>query len=74
MKKLDRDLIKTKCKTDDYSKIKKLNSNVEFSSDFIIGYPGETENDFLDTLELLEKIRFVNSYWICQKYRIYYIL
>jgi len=45
-----------------YSKIKKLNSNVEFSSDFIIGYPGETENDFLDTLELLEKIRFVNSF------------
>ena len=45
-----------------YNKIKKLNSDVEFSSDFIIGYPGETDKDFSDTLELLEKIRFVNSF------------
>ena len=47
---------------DIYFKIKKLNPDVEFSSDFIIGYPGETEKDFSDTLELLEKIRFVNSF------------
>ena len=47
---------------DIYSKIKKLNSDVEFSSDFIIGYPGETDKDFSDTLELLKKIRFVNSF------------
>ena len=47
---------------DVYFKIKKINPNVEFSSDFIIGYPGETEKDFSDTLELLEKIRFVNSF------------
>ena len=47
---------------DVYFKIKKLNSEVEFSSDFIIGYPGETEKDFSDTLDLLEKIRFVNSF------------
>ena len=47
---------------DVYFKIKKLNSEVEFSSDFIIGYPGETEKDFSDTLGLLEKIRFVNSF------------
>tara|TARA_B100000579_G_scaffold92248_1_gene72872 strand:+ start:209 stop:1540 length:1332 start_codon:yes stop_codon:yes gene_type:complete len=45
-----------------YYKIKKFNPNVEFSSDFIIGYPGETEKDFLDTLELLEKIKFINSF------------
>ncbi len=45
-----------------YSKIKKLNPNVEFSSDFIVGYPGETEKDFSDTLELLEKVRFINSF------------
>ena len=45
-----------------YFKIKKLNPEVEFSSDFIIGYPGETEKDFSDTLKLLEKIRFVNSF------------
>ena len=47
---------------DIYSKIKKLNPYVEFSSDFIIGYPGETERDFFDTLELLKKIRFINSF------------
>ena len=47
---------------DVYFKIKKLNPDVEFSSDFIIGYPGETEKDFSDTLELLEKIRFINSF------------
>jgi len=47
---------------DVYFKIKKINPDVEFSSDFIIGYPGETEKDFSETLRLLEKIRFVNSY------------
>jgi len=47
---------------DVYFKIKKLNPEVEFSSDFIIGYPGETEKDFSDTLKLLDKIRFVNSF------------
>ncbi len=47
---------------DIYFKIKKLNPYVEFSSDFIIGYPGETERDFFDTLGLLEKIRFINSF------------
>ena len=47
---------------DIYKKLKKINSNVEFSSDFIIGYPGEEEQDFKDTLELVKKIRFINSY------------
>ena len=47
---------------DIYFKIKKLNPDVEFSSDFIIGYPGETEKDFSYTLQLLEKIRFINSF------------
>ncbi len=47
---------------DTYFKIKKINSEVEFSSDFIVGYPGETDKDFNETLNLLEKIRFVNSF------------
>ena len=47
---------------DVYHKIKKLNPSVEFSSDFIIGYPGETDKDFSDTMSLLDKIRFVNSF------------
>ena len=47
---------------DIYSKLKKINSEIEFSSDFIIGYPGETENDFKDTLNLIKKIKFINSF------------
>ncbi len=43
-------------------KIKKINSKVEFSSDFIISYPGETNKDFNDTLSLIKKIKFINSY------------
>ena len=43
-------------------KIKKINSKVEFSSDFIISYPGETSSDFNDTLSLIKKIKFINSY------------
>ncbi len=45
-----------------YEKLKKINSNIEFSSDFIIGYPGENDNDFKDTFELIKKIKFINSY------------
>jgi len=45
-----------------YEKLKKINSNIEFSSDFIIGYPGENDDDFKDTFELIKKIKFINSY------------
>ena len=45
-----------------YEKLKKINPNIEFSSDFIIGYPGENDDDFKDTVDLIEKIRFINSY------------
>ena len=47
---------------DIYEKLKKINSKIEFSSDFIIGYPGEDENDFNQTLNLIQKIKFINSY------------
>ena len=43
-------------------KLKKENPLLRFSSDFIIGYPGETENDFEDTLNLIEKIQFINCF------------
>ncbi len=45
-----------------YERLKKINSDIEFSSDFIIGYPGETQKDFEDTFELIKKIRFINSF------------
>jgi tRNA-2-methylthio-N6-dimethylallyladenosine synthase len=43
-------------------KLQKVNKNIQFSSDFIVGYPGETESDFEDTIMLIKKIGFVNSY------------
>ena len=45
-----------------YDKLKKINSSIRFSSDFIIGYPGENKDDFYDTLNLIKKIKFINSY------------
>ena len=45
-----------------YNKLKKINSKIEFSSDFIISYPGETVKEFNETIELIKKIRFINSY------------
>ena len=43
-------------------KLKNIKSNVKFSSDFIIGYPGETEDDFKKTIELMKEVKFINSY------------
>ncbi len=45
-----------------YNQLKEINSNIQFSSDFIIGYPGEEEEDFNATFELIQKIKFINSY------------
>ena len=43
-------------------KLKKINDEIKFSSDFIIGYPGEEENDFNDTIKLIKEVGFINSY------------
>ena len=45
-----------------FNKLKKINPNIEFSSDFIIGYPREEEKDFKETLNFIKKIKFINSY------------
>ena len=45
-----------------FEKLKKARSNIRLSSDFIIGYPGETEHDFQQTVELMKKIKFISSY------------
>ena len=42
--------------------LKKINPLIKFSSDFIIGYPGETEKDFEKTLKLLKEVEYINSY------------
>ena len=52
--------------TDYYIKIierlKTVNPKIEISSDFIIGYPGETDSDFKKTLNLVDQIKFTQSY------------
>ena len=45
-----------------FDKLKNINPIIEFSSDFIIGYPEEDEKDFKATLELIKKIKFINSF------------
>ena len=45
-----------------FNKLKKINTNIEFSSDFIIAYPGEDENDFKDTIKLIDEVKFINSF------------
>ena len=45
-----------------YEKLVKINPKIEFSSDFIISYPGETDEDFNETLNLVKKIKFINSF------------
>ena len=45
-----------------YDKIKKINDKIEFSSDFIIGYPGEDKYDFKKTIDLIKRVKFINSY------------
>jgi len=45
-----------------FDKLKEINPKIEFSSDFIIGYPGETKKDFEDTYNLIKEIKFINSF------------
>jgi len=45
-----------------FDKLIEINPKIMFSSDFIIGYPGEEESDFKDTFDLINKINFINSY------------
>ncbi len=39
-------------------KMKKMVPNIVFSTDIIVGFPGETEKDFEDTLDVVEKVHF----------------
>ena len=45
-----------------YEKLKTINPKIEFSSDFIIAYPGEEEKDFEATFDLIKNIKFINSF------------
>jgi tRNA-2-methylthio-N6-dimethylallyladenosine synthase len=43
-------------------KIRKIRPNISMSSDFIIGFPGETDQDFEDTMNLIETIGYDLSF------------
>ena len=43
-------------------KIRQVKPNIPISSDFIVGFPGETDEDFLQLMKLVEDVKFDNSY------------
>ena len=43
-------------------KVRKAKPDIALSSDFIIGFPGETDQDFEDTLDLIQRVKYMNSY------------
>ena len=43
-------------------RLKKIRPDITFSSDFIVGFPGETEDDFLKTIDIIKEIQFDQSY------------
>lgn len=45
-----------------FYKIKKLVPGVSISTDIIVGFPGETEEDFLETLSLVEECKYDNAF------------
>ncbi len=47
---------------DIFNKLKAINPKIKFSSDFIVAYPSENENDFYDTIKLIDEIDFINSF------------
>lgn len=51
---------------DDYlrlvNKLRSARPDIALSADIIVGFPGETEADFQDTLSLMREVRFVSSF------------
>ena len=44
------------------NKIKDSIPNIMISTDIIVGFPGETEEDFQDTLDIIKKVKFSNAF------------
>ena len=43
-------------------KLRAARSDIQISSDFIVGFPGETDADFEQTLKIAQQVRYINSY------------
>ena len=48
--------------TDIIRKLKLARPDIQISSDFIVGFPGETDEDFEQTMRIAEQIKYINSY------------
>ena len=44
------------------SRVKKHRPNIKVTSDFIVGFPGETHDEFMETMKLIEDIQFDSSF------------
>ncbi len=44
------------------ARLREIRPDISMSSDFIVGFPGETDQDFADTMQLIEDIGFDNSF------------
>lgn len=42
--------------------LREYRPDLAFSSDFIVGFPGETDNDFANTLNLVKKVQYSQAY------------
>lgn len=45
--------------------LRKARPGIAFSSDFIVGFPGETEDDFRETLSIMEDVRYDSAFSFC---------
>lgn len=43
-------------------KLKSARPDIQISSDFIVGFPGETDEDFEQTMDIAKRVRYINSY------------
>lgn len=43
-------------------KLHKANSNIRMSSDFIVGFPGEEDEDFQATLDIINQVKFIQAF------------
>jgi tRNA-2-methylthio-N6-dimethylallyladenosine synthase len=48
--------------TDIIRKLRIARPDIQISSDFIVGFPGETDSDFDDTMRIAEHVKYINSY------------
>ncbi len=43
-------------------KLRAARPDIQISSDFIVGFPGETDDDFAQTMDIARRVKYINSY------------